>query len=188
MGVVSPMETIQENSINKTSEAHTYLGQCHFYGHHTRINVIQAANFYELAASQGYFKAQVLLGECYEHGMGRPINWKQAVHLYKLASDQACPIAQCKLGECYEKGLLGLKKDLGEAIKFYKLAINQGNLEAQYLLGMIYLSNVKYNTEDIIFKLATDKACRQAVNLLEMSAKQGHSKAAHELGKMKNVF
>ena len=46
-------------------------------------------------------------------------------------------IAQCRLGDAYQRGL-GTPKDPAEAIRLYKLAVDQGICPAMVNLGKMY--------------------------------------------------
>lgn len=53
--------------------------------------------------------------------------------------------SQTDLGDCYKNGLFG--QNIPEAIKWYTMAANQGDVDAQYNLGLIY-ADVKYKSID----------------------------------------
>lgn len=111
----------------------------------------KAARYYKLAADQGHDKAQFTLGRYYEDGNGVKKNLTDAFKYYKLAADQGHEKAQFNLGRCYENGIgaekdqspkdLGPKdlgpKDLEQAVKYYKLAADQGHDSAKDALKRI---------------------------------------------------
>jgi TPR repeat protein len=55
-----------------------------------------------------------------------------------LAADQNLSVAQCSLGEAYENGY-GVKIDLEQAGKYYKLAADQGYEPAKEKLRQLGL-------------------------------------------------
>ena len=65
---------------------------------------------------------------------------------------------------------LTVPKDYKEAVKWYKLAADQGNEEAQYKLGNCY-----YNGNGV------DKNIEEAVKWYKLAAEQGHAKARNAL-------
>ena len=80
------------------------------------------------------------------------------------AADDGNAFAQFKLGCCYVKGL-EIEKNHKEAEKMFRLAMNNGNLDAQcalalcyeYLHGSVYKDLAKYLCEDAA-KKGNDKA------------------------------
>ena len=59
-----------------------------------------------------------------------------AFNTKKLAADQGCADAQFNLGVCYHKGE-GVEKNPTKAVRYYKLAVDQGNAVAQDALEEI---------------------------------------------------
>ncbi len=59
-------------------------------------------------------------------------------------------VAQFDLGQMYQYAI-GVEKDIPQAIKYYKLAAQQGSLPAEYNLGIIYLTGNEVNQD---YKLA----------------------------------
>jgi TPR repeat protein len=75
--------------------------------------------------------------------------------------------AQDKVGFCYEYGLYVASIDIEEAIRWYRLAAEQGLLGAQNTLGRLYSSNHNYE---------------EAVYWYRLAAKQGDIYAQMHLG------
>ena len=76
----------------------------------------------------------------------------------------------CNLGYCYYEGH-GCKKDYTEAVKWYRLAVEQGIDKAQYNLGLCYFygDGVEQNYEE-------------AIKWFLLAANQGHTSSQHILG------
>jgi surface protein len=76
-----------------------------------------------------------------------------------------------QLGQCYLWGMDGTPKDEGEAIKYYRKAVEQGHVKAQYFLGWCYQygKGVKLNYSE-------------AVKWYRKAAEQGHAGAQYFLG------
>lgn len=87
------------------------------------------------------------------------------------AADTGDAAAQCSLGACFQNGYHGAEKNIGEAIKFYRKAVAQGNPEAQFLLGACY-----YNGNGV------EKNLDEAVRLFHEAATQGIAGAQMCLG------
>ena len=84
---------------------------------------VEAVSWFEKAIEKGNNgNANNWLGWMYENGKGVPQNYEKAVELYKKAADAESGYAQNKLGWIYENGEYGQKKDLEEALKWYKEA------------------------------------------------------------------
>src|SRR5690349_2072171 len=64
---------------------------------------------------------------------------KKSFAYYQKAADLGHKEAQCKLAYMYQKGL-GIKQDLNQSFKYYKLAADQeeGHPIAQYNVALMY--------------------------------------------------
>ena len=71
--------------------------------------------------------------------------------------------AQYDLGVRYDAGL-GVPKDVAEAMRWYRLAAEQGNADAQCSLGLMY-AHGEGISED----------CAEAVRWFRPAAEQGHA-------------
>jgi TPR repeat protein len=114
-------------------------------------------------------------------------NLVEAVRFYKLAADQGLALAQCCLGVCYEYGKgvskqfasidwrptkgVGVSKDPSEAVRYYRLAADQGLALAQFCLGFCY-----NNGEGV------SKDPSEAVRFYRLAADQGLALAQCNLG------
>jgi len=68
----------------------------------------------------------------------------EAVHNYwEPLANEGIADAQLGLGILYGKGQ-GLLKDYSESIKWFRLAADQGNAEAQFYIGMANINGVTY--------------------------------------------
>ncbi len=128
-------------------------------------NLLDAIKYYHLAAVQGLGKAQQRLGACYFLGEGvkkdeeEALKWhrlaaKQSDEFYKkecfayryinvMSADSPDPTDQCQLGIMYYNGE-GIEKNYAEAVRYYRLAADQGNANGQNGLGNCY-----YNGEGV---------------------------------------
>jgi TPR repeat protein len=90
--------------------------------------------------------------------------------MVKAVAKQGKASAQYCLGVCYKNGL-GVSKDLGEAVKWFRKAAEQGDASAQYCLGVCYK-----NGEGV------SKDFEEAVKWFRKAAEQGDANAQTMLG------
>ena len=102
--------------------------------------------------------------------------------------------SQYMLGLIYDRGL-GIQRDPFEAMKWYRMAANQGHVLAQYMLGMMHSSGfdgatrARSNAVRIGGAAATPSqrlgiAYVEALKWLTLAAKQGLPQAQYSLGLM----
>jgi TPR repeat protein len=91
---------------------------------------------------------------------------------YNLAADLGYPQEKYNLGIYYEQGLLGLKKNLEMALRYYGEAAKQGFAQAQYHLGVCYEQGL----------LGLKKNLEMARKHYKAAAKQGFAQAQCNLG------
>ena len=78
----------------------------------TTIDLVQAANAYELSANKGNNRATAALGYFYENGLGgRSRSAETALKYYRAAADKGDSLGLHNLGAAYNSGLLGLQRD-----------------------------------------------------------------------------
>ena len=86
----------------------------------------EAAAWYEKAIEKGMTEARFKLAVMYEEGQGVAQDYEKAISLYTQQADEPDAFAMMELGRIYENGECGQKKDLEEALKWYKQAANHG--------------------------------------------------------------
>jgi len=113
-------------------------------------------------ADKGIAEAQINLGMMFESGQGVPQDFNEAIRWYRLAADQKLIKAQEKLnlllkkaaepqinlslGIMFESGQ-GVPQDFNEAIRWYRLAADQGLIKAQKKLNFL-LNKTKENLQE----------------------------------------
>ena len=97
-------------------------------------------------------------------------DYQNAIREWKPLSDEGHQGAQYHLGWIYENGI-GLKKNLVEAERLYKLSASQGNVKAQANLGLMYLKGEGIKRD-----------LREAVRWIKRSAESGYPKSQYALG------
>lgn len=113
--------------------AETYL----HYPKQSRNDLLLAAHFFRLAASNGNASAAYKLAEMYENGVGVGKNYATAFHWYQVSAELGDPYAEYRVGWFYHQGL-GTQPDIARAVHWYALASKQGNQWAQQSLGFLY--------------------------------------------------
>ena len=157
-------------------EAQYNLALCYDNGQGVAQNDKEAARYYKLATDQGDMDAQYNVALCYHIGRGVAKDCKEAARYYKLAADQghtaakrflkqleATPAGELlSVEENFSKGKeFYFRLDYIKAVKYYKLAADQGHAEAQYNLGRCYEKgegvSKDYKEAEKYYKLAADQ-------------------------------
>ena len=154
-------------------------------------NLAEDVKWYQKAAEQGYAPAQFKIASAYETGNGKKkdltesLNWyrKAAVQGHAEASGKLKTVelllnaqngkadAQYELARAYETGN-GVKKDLAEAIEWYKKAAALNHVEAQYRLAQAYETGEG---------VKQGKNLAEAVKWYRKAAEQNHVSAQYKL-------
>jgi len=79
----------------------------------------------------------------------------EAVRIYRIAAAMGGDHAQYSLGFCYENGF-GVEEDRDEAMKWYKLAAENGNEDAMYCLAMGMFEDCDFDASAVWFAKAAD--------------------------------
>ena len=108
--------------------------------------------------------AMTLVGRIYDEGFNQTA---KALPWFRKAAELGNAQAQVELAELYEAGE-AVPKDMDMAIKWYEKAAAQEHDEAQLALAMHYLEDLDEPKEALI--------------LLEKSAKQGNARAQYQIG------
>lgn len=111
------------------------LGLMYLNGDKVQKDISMAIEWFCKAAEQGNAQAQYLLGVCLEE---KHASDKEIVAAYKKAADMGSDEAQCELGFWYCNGERGLEKDIAESNRWFLMAANNGNDEAQFQIGVKY--------------------------------------------------
>lgn len=137
-------------------------------------NNLQAMKWLGWAAEQGYAPAQVNLGilfterRCAARYDLNPEKWGKYSLKYHVGKEGIC------FWQTYERRYYKwlYKQDVNAARKWFGLAAEQGNADAQYNIGAMY--------DDFGFRLEKDYA--ESVKWYRLAAEQGHAMAQHSLG------
>lgn len=124
------------------AKAQYNLGVCYEFGLGVEKNEAEAVKWYQKAVEQGHADAQSNLGACYERGLGVKKSTKKAFEYYEAAAGGGSAIGVHNLGRCYEYGI-GINKDFFVAQSCYKIAMKEGEEEAQKAYQRVYRENEK---------------------------------------------
>ena len=101
-------------------------------------NHTEAAKWYEMAAKQGFAKAQVKMAIFWSfYGGDAEYNALQAADWYRRAALQNDPEGLFGLGWCYEKGK-GVEQNMERALCLYHRAADAGDIKAMLRLAWAY--------------------------------------------------
>ncbi len=126
----------------------------------------KALEFYKKAARQGHTKAQYNLATMYYKGIGTPKDIEKARQWFLTAAQNKDTKSYLYLGMIYEE-----KKKRKEALKWYRLAAQEGYPFAQYKLAHYY-------HDDNVIPKNLDKY----IHYLKLAAAQSEAHAQYDLG------
>lgn len=113
------------------SNAENQLGYMAEEGWGQPQNYTVALAWFSKAAEHGSGPAQENMGFIYQHGApGVPVDYAKAMALFVQATAQGDGDAENQLGWMYQYGQ-GVKADDSEALAWYQLSANQGNVNGQ---------------------------------------------------------
>ena len=160
------------------------IGVMYYEGKSVPADHAEAAKWYRMAAEQDHARAASHLGSLYALGHGVPLNQTIALRWISKAADLGDPDAQAALDEMgFKKSAAAGEPDLIQGIAAYlrndrsaaahhvvPLA-QQGNPDAQYYLGLMYMNGV-----------GVEQNFQEAFNWYLAAATQGHVAAMHQTG------
>jgi hypothetical protein len=82
-----------------------------------------------------------ILGRCYITGLGVGLDMNRGLELGRKSAVAGSAYGEFVVAFAYETGSGGVKKDLLEAVEHYKVAVQHGIAEAQYVLAQLYIKN-----------------------------------------------
>jgi TPR repeat protein len=123
------------------------LGECYSQGDGVPVDKTEAVKWYRKAAENGNEDACIKLGDCYIEGVGVEMNKEEGSKWYKKGREQLRFLLQLgklnrKHGDCCYYGEGGEAEDKTKAVKFYRMAAEQGDAAAQLMLGYCYAEGV----------------------------------------------
>lgn len=121
-------------------------------------------------ADKGDGKAQLRLGQSYLFEKRVP-DYSRAYRYFRKAAEQDVVRAYYYLGELYYHGW-GIARNLDSAIECFETAADDGDMDAEYALGMMYL----YGND------ALPRDMERALDYLENAANKGQPQSYNVLG------
>lgn len=126
-------------------EKEHHMGFIYFF---SNMGVTQDCNkakyWFEKAAKKGNAKSLDGLGGLYFTGCGVDKDFKKAEGYYLLAEEKGSRNAKANLGDLYREGGYRLDKDLGQAMYWYELAINDTPARAYNGIASSYIDQENY--------------------------------------------
>ena len=151
-------------------KAKDYLGDCYRNGQGVEKDLYEAARWYKDAAdNNGTANAAHSLAFMYMNGEGVPENEKKAVDYFMIAAEGGIIQAQRIIAQEYVSGDI-LSRDYEAARVWMEKAANQGDAQAQLMLGRYYVSDFGYNDD------------QKAFEWFEKAAEQGDAEAEYTVG------
>ena len=134
-------------------------------------NIIEAIKWYEQAICWGanYDRPYLELGRIYYHGLDGVADYIKAFSYFEIAANMGNADALNYLGIIFNNGL-SKSKDIEQAIKYYKQAIEKGDRRyAPVNLGYIYYNELAYKDDAkaySYFKIAEENGNTNAMNMI----------------------
>lgn len=126
-------------------------------------NGVAALRLYERAAGDGDKWGQYKAAELLRSGkFGAPKDPGKAIQYYRLSSGAGNAWASFNLAKAYKDGA-GVDKDMGEALKFAKLAHDQSKKVSEYFNMFLY---------DLLKDTSSDEARRYLIEAAEAGSKK----------------
>lgn len=154
------------------------MGLMYEYGHHRRVNLKKALEWYEKAASLGHVDAMVRAGWILENEDFKEYDEHKAFLWYLKSAAMAYGNGECQLGCCYRDGI-GTGRDMHRALICLEKAAAHGSSEAAMVLYEIYSGEGMEDEEDRRF---LDK--EKSFSYLKMAAENGGDEALMRLGNL----
>lgn len=149
------------------------LGKMYMLGRGIEKNDAQSAMWFERAASQGEAMSQMFLAAAYSVGRGVEKNTLTAANWAHKSAEQGNEGSMFLLGGLYRNGGDGLDVDYKKAVKWFRLAADQGNSNAQAELASMY-----FGGEGVL------QDYEEAFKWFKRAAEQGDDSAQGKLGIM----
>lgn len=157
-----------------TADQQCCIAWCYWYGMGVTQDRQETMRRYQLVvnAEKPTAIAQIGLGYCIMNQQdldSQAVN--EALKLYEAAHKQGDVLAPYYLGMFYSKGACGISANLKLAAIYYGFSATLGNIEAQYLLGDIYMCGKEVPID-----------VKKALFWYQKAAIAGHPQAQYALG------
>jgi TPR repeat protein/tRNA A-37 threonylcarbamoyl transferase component Bud32 len=166
------------------------LGICYQYAKGgAQKDLKEALKYYKFALDQSHENAQQAFQSCAAelnalgcdyYNTEDPEKNKKAFEYFIFLAEFKEPYAQFNVGLCYEYGKGVAEKNPKEALKYYKLAVDQGHQEAQEGLKRCADVLYRFGFEHYTIKEAGEH--QKAFGFFKLAAEYGHLEAQFYLG------
>ncbi len=143
------------------------LGIAYLKGEGRPLDVEAAKKWLSKSAAQGYAQAQYALALLLMREGKK--SFPEAASLFKKAAARNHVMAQLALGRLYRDGL-GVEKDIGEAVKWFRKAVENKSPEAVYELAMLNPAR------------GQSLNSKEGLANIRKAAELGYARAQYELG------
>lgn len=113
------------------------LAYAYVNGRGVKADMVEAAKWFESAASQGDAEAQNTIGALYLRGLGVARDAPTACKWFAKSAAQENVQGISNLATCYDAGV-GVEKNQAKAATLYERAANAGDLQSMLNLGIDY--------------------------------------------------
>ena len=113
-----------------------YIGEMYVVGLGVAQDYKKAFEWYSRAAENGDAQAQACIGKLYEVGKGVKQDYSKAFEWYVKSAEQGNDVAQFNLGGLYLTGM-GTEQNYDKALQLFKVAVSKGNIQAQQALAVL---------------------------------------------------
>lgn len=166
-----------DSNIAVSAKEQFRVGMMYFRGKGVPLNYEEAEKWFRLAAEQGDAFAQYKLGDLYEHGVESTSAREESANrflerLNRFTDEHGIARPENKLVQMSHNDH-GVPQDIKEAMKWYRLAAEQGNPNAQQHLGDMYCSGKGVPQDD-----------EEAAKWYRLVAEYGFASAQRMLGHM----
>jgi len=134
-------DNLYASAVAGDARAQNDLGSCYDRAAGVKRDYVEAFQWFEKSAEQGFMLAQCNLGIYYANGLGTTKDAKMAVFWYEKAANQNFSPAQYNLAECYMKGT-GVAVNEKMGVYWYEKAVNNG-LYGAYIGLANYYNRIK---------------------------------------------
>jgi TPR repeat protein len=147
LGLVDPIEIhqtyvcLRAAAVDGDPDAMNDLGWLWLNGARLASDPILARRLFKLAAVEGSGEALFNLAEQAYYGKGMVANPALAIDYYEQAFEYGVPGAALALGAIYEEGDEGVIADHGSAVRWYKRAVEEGDVLAGFYWGQLALND-----------------------------------------------
>ncbi|MEZ5938652.1 MAG: tetratricopeptide repeat protein [Hyphomonadaceae bacterium] len=167
------LELIQQAAELGHPGAQLQLGGLYAEGQGIEASPAASVYWFRQAAREGYPGAQNALGYAYAKGEGVERDMYAAFDWFKHSAEQGNPYAQSSLGAFHEEGWGGASKSYEEAMRYYRMAADQGRAYDQWRVGYLYY-----------YGKGAPQDYDEAFSWFMRAAEQGDAQAQFEIGAM----